>query len=143
MSVTTTKDQTIKEVLNRATPGELADALRKLALGTMFTPLKLVKTGLTAAASFDITSAALGSNPAALGVFSLRVTASGTANSVGSYSMSDAAGTPVSPTAGANVGLATISDDGKTITFPTTVTAFVMEYLPRPAADLSGLFANS
>lgn len=43
----------------------------------------------------------------------------------------------MSPGAGANVGLALLSDDGKSLTFPTTVTAFVLEYVPRSAVDLA------
>jgi hypothetical protein len=134
MSVTTTATQTIKEVLNQAAPGQLPDALRKVQLGTMLTPIKLVKTGLSSAASFDITSAALGSNPAALGIFTLRVTA-GTA-AAGVRMIGDAGATP-------SATVATLSDNGKTITFEDVATAFVMEYLPRPAADTTGAFANS
>ena len=45
--------------------------------------------------------------------------------------------TALSPTAGANVGLALLSDDGKSLTFPSTVTAFVIEYVPKPAVDIT------
>ena len=148
--MTTTADITIKKVLDNALPGELSDALRMVKLGTMLSPFKRAFTGLTAAAAFDLTAIdgtgeTLGvsneKRKAAVAIGALRVTASGTANSVGSYAISDAAGTPVSPTAGANVGLATLSDDGKTVTFPTTVTAFIVEYIPR-MADLSAKFAS-
>lgn len=137
---TATEARTLKSVIDEANPNEIADVLAKLNLGTVFAPLKRAFTGLTAAAAFDLTlidgtgeTAGLGNPnrlPANL-VRSLRVTASGTANSVGTYIVSDAAGTPTSPTASTIVGIATISDDGKTITFPTTVTAFIIAYMPR------------
>jgi len=137
---TLTKARSTQFVIDEANPTEVADALNKLELGTIFTPLKRTFTGLTAAAQFDLTlidgageTAGL-ANPNRLPanlVRTLRVTASGTANSVGSYVVTDAAGTPTSPTASTIVGLATISDDGKTITFPTTVTAFIIAYMPR------------
>lgn len=145
--------RTVRVVLNDANPNDIPDALHKVQLGTVLYPLKRTFTGLTAAAAFDLTAidgtgeTAGAGNPnrlAALLVGPLRVTASGTANSVGSYAISDTGGTPVSPTAGANVGLATISDDGKTITFPTTVTAFTIQYIPRvlSAAQLDADFAQ-
>lgn len=155
--MTVTKTNTLQEELESANPNTLADALRLCDLGKMLAPVKVVCTGLTAAASFDITTAAVKAAatvsgvtletgemlPAILSVTALRCTASGTANSVGSYIMSDAGGTAVSPTAGANVGIALLSDDGKTITFPTTVTAFVLEYCPRSKTALTSAFART
>lgn len=151
---TVTDPQTLQDVLDRANPTDVPDALAQLKLGTVFAPLKRTFTGLTAAAAFDLTlidgtgeTAGLGNPnrlPANL-VRSLRVTASGTANSVGSYVISDAGGTAVSPTAGANAGIALLSDDGKTVTFPTTVTAFIVAYMPRTlsAAQMTALFPSS
>lgn len=136
---TSTLIRTLQLVIDEANPNELADVLRQLKLGTAHNVLKREFTGLTAAAAFDLTAidgtgeTSGTANPNRLPartVRTLRCTASGTANSVGSYALSDAGGTAVSPTAGANIGIALISDDGKTITFPTTVTAFVIEYLP-------------
>lgn len=136
---TTTAQRTLQVVLDEANPNDIATVLQLLKLGTLHKPLKRAFTGLTAAAAFDLTAidgtgetTGVG-NPnrlPAAAVRTLRCTASGTANSVGSYAVGDAAATALSPTAGANVGLALISDDGKTITFPTTVTAFVIEYVP-------------
>jgi hypothetical protein len=149
MSVTATSTATVKSTLDQADPNKVSDALRKVKLGTCLTPLKRAFTGLTAAATFDLTlidgtgETAGISNPnrlAALSCTTLRVTASGTANSVGSYICSDAGGTAVSPTAGANVGIALLSDSGKTLTFPSTVTAFVVEYVPRSYTDMTAAF---
>lgn len=138
---TTTTSRSTKVVLDEANPNEIADALRLLKLGTMFNPLKRVFTGLTAAATYNLTALdATGetvgaSNPnrlAATSVRALRVTAATTANTVGSYAITDIAGTVLTPTAGANVGLARISDDGTTLTFATAdVTAFTIQYVPR------------
>ena len=156
--VTTTRNDTLYEILRRCDPNQLADALRQLGVAKMSSIVKVVASSLSASASFDITTADVkaastisglslrtGENlPAAGDVVSLRCTASGTANSVGSYAIGDASSTAISPTAGANVGLAKLSDDGKTITFPTTVTAFELHYRPRFDADpSSAIFAPS
>ena len=76
---------------------------------------------------------------------SLRVTASGTAGSLGTYILTDPSGTPIVPPGGASaaVGIAKISDDGKTITFPNTVTGFVLQYMPRASVDSSGVLPLS
>jgi hypothetical protein len=151
---TTTTTRSVKVVLDEANPNETDDALRKLQLGTVFSPLKRTFTGLTAAAAFDLTlidgsgETAGVANPNRLPanlVRSLRCTASGTANSVGSYVISDAAGTATSPTASTVAGIALLSDDGKTVTFPTTVTAFIISYMPRTlsTAQLAADFAPS
>lgn len=158
MAVTTSTKQTLGVVLNRANPNQIADALKKVQLARLLDPVKITLTGITAIAAVDITSflkgvstlainsglAELGTGdalPAILAVKTLRVTTSGTANSVGTYAIGDAASTALTPTAGANVGLALLSDDGKTLTFPTTVTGLVLEYIPRSATAFSDEFA--
>lgn len=149
--MTTTAQSTIKSILDLAPPDELADALRLMGLGTMLTPLKRTFTGLTAAAAIDITTidgsgetvgAGNGNRLPCLVGKTLRVTASGTAASVGSYILSDTGGTPTLPTGGASagVGIATLSDDGKTVTFPNTITAFVMEYVPQSKTVMTTAF---
>lgn len=149
-------NRTVRNVLDEANPNDIPDALRRLKLGTMFTPLKRTFTGLTAAGAFDLTTIdATGEttgagNPnrlAALSVTSLRVTAETTGtDATGSYAITDTGGTALNPTNSTLVGLAKISDDGKTITFLSTdVTAFVIEYIPRvlSAADMAADFAPS
>jgi len=103
-------------------------------------PVKQTFTALTAADTFDITLLGTGlggiaGNVPALAITALRVTA-GAAAAVGSYAVADVAATPLSPAASTIVGLATLSDNGKTLTFlaGSNVTAFVLEYVP---ADLS------
>jgi hypothetical protein len=150
--------ETLQSVLDKSDPNTLADALRLTGLGARAAVVKVVATGLTAGASFDITTAAVkaastitGIDPLHTGellppiaqVVSLRVAASGTPNSVGTYVVGDTGSTMVSPTAGANVGIARLSDDGKTITFLTTVTAFTLTYVPRSKVAVTSVFAPS
>jgi hypothetical protein len=150
--MTTQVNTTIKTALDQANPSQLADLLRQMKLGTMTAPLKRTFTALTAASTFDLTlidgageSPASVLNPnrkAALLITALQVTASGTAASLGAYTAAVAAATPIVPPGGAGlaVGVATISDDGKTITFPNTVTAFTVIYMPRPSVDMNADF---
>lgn len=149
---TTTKTRTLQLVLDEANANDLPAAMQQAKLGTVLAPLKRTFTGLTAAASFDLTlidgtgeTAGL-ANPnrlPAAQVRTLRVTASGTAATVGAYFVTDAGGTAVSAATSAAAGIALISDDGKTITFVTTVTAFIIEYVPLTlsAAQMAAVFA--
>lgn len=139
---TATKDQTVQSCLNDANPNEIADALQKVELGNVISPVKVTFAGLAASATLDITTAAakaaatvtgltlaLGENlPAMLVVRTLRVTAGAAA--AAPRVTTDAAGTP-------SATYATISDDGTTLVFEDTVTACVLEYLPRSATPLS------
>jgi len=158
--MTTTKTETLQAVLDKADPNLLADAVRKLAFGKQNAIVKVTVTGATASATFDITTpafAALGAvtisgiddpEPAGEGLpalgelLSLRVTASGTAGAVGTYILTDAGGTAIVPPGGASaaVGIAKISDDGKTITFPNTVTGFVLQYRGRSPVAVTTTF---
>lgn len=151
MPVTTTKKRSVRQALNSGNPADQALGLQKVKVGNMMTPVKATIASLTAAAAVDITAAATkaaatvvgitldtGENlPAIAAIRSLRVTASGTAASLGTYIVSDAGGTAIIPPGGASaaVGVALLSDDGKTLTFPNTVTGFVITYMPR--ADVS------
>lgn len=141
--MTATVKETVKSVLDNANPNEVADALALAKLGTILTPTKVALTGLTGT-THNITDVAHGSHPAILAVVALRVTAATTAGSVGAYVAGDAGATVVSPAASTLVGVAKLSDDGKTLTFATgDVTAFVIEYVPRPAVDMTAPFARS
>jgi hypothetical protein len=129
---TTTRVTTIAAKANAGDPDTLGDVARKVQLGALLQPVQLVKTGLTSASSFDITSAALGSNPPIGCISTLRVTAGAAA--AGDRAVTDAGGT-------ASATVAKLSDDGKTVTFEAGVTAFVMQYMARSAVDTSGAFA--
>lgn len=146
---TTTIAKTLSLALDNSLPGELASALERFKLGQRETLIKRTFTGLTGAASYDLTALdATTESPAAVAgvnnanrlpakiIKTLRVTAATTANTVGSYAITDAAGTMLSPTASTVVGLARISDDGKSVSFPTAdVTAFIIEYYPGGRTD--------
>ena len=154
MSSTTTIVETLGTVLAKSDPNRLADALRQVNLQNFFTPQKLTST-ITANAAPTITQliqgvtanagvAPAGSPTSAMMIKTLRVTASGTAGSVGAYIVTDAGGTAIVPPGGAStaVGVALLSDDGTTITFPNTVTGVVIEFVPNSAALLSGAFGS-
>ncbi len=66
----------------------------------------------------------------------IRVKTAGTGGNIldaGDELVSQAFTTGTDPEAAASVGIASISDDGKTVTFPAAVTAFTISYLPRMA----------
>lgn len=155
--MTTTRNETLRSVLNDGNLNEIDSALARAKLGNMLSEVKVVVSGLTAASAIDITTAAVkaaatitglelqsGENLPAIGTLkSLRVSASGTAASLGAYIACDDGATAIVPPggAGAAVGVAKLSDDGKTLTFPNTVTGFVLTYRPRAAVDLGTVYA--
>jgi len=130
------KSQTIQDVLNESNPNKLADAAALAKLGDALAGLKKTLTGLTSAASFDLTTIddpdVSGQKlPAALSISVLRVTAGAAA--AGIRQMSDALDTP-------SATLATLSDDGKTVTFEAGVTGFIIQYVPKQ--DLTAKFES-
>jgi len=154
MPVTATKNDTLQQALDRASPDQLADALRRIALAKVLDPVKVTFVGLASAAAQNITTAAaraaatinqglksLGATdllPAILEVGTLRVTAGTLA--AGPAIVTDSGGTPTAIGAG-TAHVATLSDDGTTLTFQAAVTAFVLEYVPRSSTDFATLFA--
>ncbi len=142
-SVTATQKDTLQVALDRATPGQTDDALQKVKLGTILTPLIRRFTGLVSGTVHDLTlidatgETAGVANPkrlAALSVTSLR-------DATGNMIVTDSSGSAVAFT-GAN-GVAILSDDGKSITFPTAQTAFDVVYVPRSGTDMADDFAPS
>ena len=145
-----TESYHLKDALDTANPNEFLDALRKVKLGTHLCPIKAVFTLLTLGTTFDITTAAskacavvtgitlaTGENlPPILQVRTLRVTVQGGGTAVlGARTVTDAAGTPAAPGA-TGAGIATISDNGKTLVFEGTgCTGFTLEYIPRSYTD--------
>lgn len=116
---------TIAELLDRANPNDLADALRKIKLGTMLTPKK---AALTQAAGTAVTL-----DPPALIVQHARVT---TGVSTGNYIPTDSGGTAAAPS-GAAPGVVKVSDDGATLTFNANVEALTVTYIPRSDTDIT------
>jgi len=139
--MTTTATPTLQGELDKADPNTLPDAIRQIALGTMVTPLKAVFTGLASGAAHDITDDAHGNLPKILSVTTLRVTAGLATN--GPRLITDVSGTASPPNATNGHGVATLSDDGATITFDQSVTAFVIEYIPRAETDPTGAFTRT
>lgn len=154
--MTTTLKKTLGMVLDDANPNTFPDALRKMKLGTMLTPIKVVATALTAAAAFDITTAAFLAKCTVTGISlpnndyvtlppirrcsSVLVTAGAQA---GVRVVAPAEATPIAPLNSTgtptSVGVCTLSDDGKTLTFETSaaVTAFEFWYEPAPLNSLT------
>lgn len=125
-------DKTLKQLLDEPDMNRLPYLLKKLALGTMLEVQEYDTGTITASASVTIPGGALN-------VQSARVVTSGTAASVGVYLAADSGVTPLLPPGGANtaVGIAKLSADGSTITFPNTVTRAIIRYTKKPATDLA------
>lgn len=150
MSTTTPADRTIQNILNTGNLNDLSLVLQKIKLGNVLGTVKVVCASLAATAAPVITGSAVrlastitglerGTTenlPPILAVKTLRCTTSGTGTTVGAYGVTDAAGTAVTANTSTVMGVALLSDDGTTLTFPTTITGFVLEYVPRPNTDL-------
>jgi hypothetical protein len=131
--MTTTVPQTLELGLSQANPGFIADALRKVDLGSFF---KLQKETITQSAADTVVLAKPAFGPAMVHV---RVTAGG-ASTLGAYLVSDAAGVAVK--VGSEIGVCKLSNDGLTLTFAagSNITACLVSYLAAPAAPLDEAF---
>jgi hypothetical protein len=146
--MTTDKLMTLQMALTKANPNDICDALRKVDLGMKMSVVKVVFASLTSAAAQDITTAAAkaaatvtgitldpGQNLPAIGkVITCRVTAGAAA--AGSRSVTDAGGT-------ATTLIALLSDDGKSLTFESTITGLVLTYEPRSAVAPTAEFGSA
>lgn len=122
--MTTTANETIASLLDKAPLGQLADLLAKVKLGQMLTPQK---RSITQASATTMTL-----DPPALGIATtyVNVTA-GTATGVRSV---------VDDTEAVSTTLVQLSDDGTTLTFEAVITAAIVDYMPRSDADITGDF---
>lgn len=120
---TTILPQTLELGLSQANPGFLADALRKVDLGSML--YKQVET-ITQSASTTVTLAKPAFGPAGVCV---RVTGG---VSLGAYLVVDSGGVAVN--VGTEIGVCKLSDDGLTLTFASNVTSCVVTYAAAAAA---------
>jgi hypothetical protein len=136
--MTTTVVQTLGVILSAAQPGNLADALHKVDLTGVLTATEYDTGTISASATVTLPS------PGALIVQSARVATSATGASVGTYVAGDSGSTPVLPTGGASAGLgiASLSADGLTLTFPNTITRAIVRYISKPATALTALFES-
>lgn len=133
--MTTTADLTIQGALNEANPSRAWAAVQKAKLGDAMRGLQKTIT-ITSAASFDLTTIDDPDDtskklPAALVISSLRVV---TGTAAGIRQISDAGDTP-------SATLATLSDDGKTVTLEAVITVFVINYIPKE--DLTANFETA
>jgi hypothetical protein len=115
--------QTLELGLSQANPGFLADALRKVDLGSML--YQQVET-ITQSAATTVTLAKPAFGPAGVMV---RVTGG---VSLGAYLVVDSGGIAVN--VGTEIGVCKLSDDGLTLTFASNVTACKVVYAAAAAA---------
>lgn len=128
--MTAVLDKTIADILDDANMNNFDRALAQVKLGRLLSPQKLAVVQLAAATVVL--------DPPALLVMDATVV-DGTAV-LGPRHVADDAATPSAPGA-TGPGIATLSDDGTTLTFEDTVTEVVITYMPRSAVDMSGPFA--
>lgn len=126
---TTVLPQTLELGLSQANPGFLADALRKVDLGSML--YKQVET-ISQAASTTVRLSKPAFAPAGVMV---RVTGG---VSLGAYLVVDSGGVAVN--VGTEVGVCKLSDDGLTLTFASNVTACKVVYAAAAAAPKDEAF---
>lgn len=119
---------TLGSILSKADPNLLADALRKVNLGVMLSPV--VKT-ITQSSAVTMTLSPPALCPA---VVSVRVTGGASAANV--YIVTDSGGTAV------DGAICKLSADGATLTFALGVTSAVVSYVPRSESDLAAPFAD-
>lgn len=151
--MTTTQTFSIRQALDEANPSLLSQALVQVRLGKLLTKIKATIAALTATAApvlntIPASKITINAGPddvvnsgilPPLGqLLTLRVTASGTAGSLGVYAIGDSGATPAIPAGGAGVttGVAALGDDQVTLTFPNTITGFVIEYYAAPGTLL-------
>lgn len=128
---TTTVFESIAAILDKANPETLADALRRVKLGTILTPLKKTFASLTGAEVHDLTDAEHDNMPPVLMIIALNVTAGAAA--AGARMVGDVGATP-------SATVVALSDDGTTLTFEAHVEDFVIEYIPRSDVDITSAF---
>lgn len=155
-----TSKRSRQQAADGVNPTNVDTALGAMKLGSMLSPLRVEFKFGVAVASFDVTAqavlaagtgytiitghalGALAGDPSVpplppiLAVTKMRVVGAGGGNKPGSYIAEDAGATAFDAGA-ALVGVATLSDDGKTLTFNSTVTDVIVEYIPRPASDMT------
>lgn len=121
---TATANRTLQDALNSGNPAEQATAIQRLKLGDMMEQIDETITLSVVAASIDL-SLRSASLQTALLVQSVRVTdVTGGTGATGVRTITDAGGTP-------SATVATLSADGKTLTFEGTVKAIRIVWIPK------------
>ena len=126
---TATVPQTLELGLSQANPGFIADALRKVDLGSML--YKQVEN-ITQASSTTVALSKAAFAPAGVCV---RVTAGG---SLGAYLVVDSGGIAVD--VGTEIGVCLLADDGLSLEFASPVTECVVTYAAAAAAPKDEAF---
>lgn len=151
---TATLNDTVQLEMDKGQLGTTANCVALMRLGSMNSLLKVTVAGYTAAATIDLTDPVVlalatvnvgyvrpGENLPAIGVLkTLQVTGASANTEIGSYVVTDAAGTTVAPTNATILGVATITDDGKTLGFSGSITDLVIEYYPVANVDMTSVF---
>jgi len=138
-----TTNYTIQNALDNADPDEISDALRKVALGALMTPIIETITLAVEAAAFDLSVDSV-AKKAALLVQAVEITNAGIGTAdVGPRLVAPSGATPAA--AGVlGCGVCTVSDDGKVLTFEGTALAIKVAWIPMPNEELTDRFvANS
>lgn len=128
--MTTTAKRTIKNVIDNADLNELPAALRQAQLGSVLTRIREVIT-IASATTLNLETSSAAKKGALL-VEGIRVVA-GTATGVRNPAPSGS--TPTTT-------IATVSDNGKILTFEAVVTQVEVTWIPLPAVDLAGIWAD-
>lgn len=159
MAATDTSTFTLRDAVNASKEGQMDDALKLMALGTMLTPMKYTITLTTPATTINLTTVGTAAQPATITPASIspvltdptdintlpaalnptttyvNVTV-GTA--AGVRTVIDAGGTPA-----VSATLASLNDAGTILTFEATVTTVIVWYVPRSASSMLGIFPQS
>lgn len=140
-------------VVRAATAGAAGNAITIVVIGDSTTTATAVDTSNKTTLHYKPGTSTVANVETAIGTSTLiEVKTAGTGATVltatetpgaGTYLVTDAAGATVSPAGHTIPGLALISDDGKTLTFPVTVDGFTTQYVPRmlSSTDLAAVFA--
>src|SRR5262245_27236869 len=136
--MTTTKANTLGEVLTRANPVDLPDALRKVDLGNLLKVKEYDSGTITGTSSVDLAEDALL-------VISARIVTATTASKVGTYMVTPDTGiTRLTASTSGVIGLATLGANKRTITFEATdATRVLVKYIAAPTIPLSDKFDPS
>lgn len=126
--MTTTTNETIASALDKADPNKLADLLAKVKLGQLLTPQK---RAISQSAAATVTL-----DPPALGIATTYANVTAGSAAAGVRSIADESESPAAT-------LATLSDDGTTLTFEDTVTDVIVDYVPRSDTDITTDFPTT
>jgi hypothetical protein len=121
---------TLGNILTKADPNLISDALRKVNLGVMLAPVSETITLAAPATTLPLSVKSFGP-----GSMHVRVTAG---VSVGKYVVTDSGGIVVN--VGAEIGVCSLAADGLSLVFASNVTTVIVSYLAASESPLSDAF---